>query len=433
MRVLTADRVLAGADLELVESGAIVLDGDTITWVGREADLTADVCPPDAEVTRLGDATLMPGLIDAHVHLGFDGGPTPVARMMAEDDAAQVALMLRSARELLSVGVTTARDLGCRDYLGVSVRDAITSRTARGPRLLTAGPAITVTGGHCWFMNAEADSASQLRTMVRRHHKAGVDCIKIMSTGGNMTPGSMPWHAQFTEKELRVVVQEAHRVGKKVAAHAHGVEGIRRALTAGVDSLEHCSFQTEDGTDGFDPDLADAIAASDTWVSPTCSARMSDFRALLPERTFALGELYRRGVKIMASTDAGIDNNPHYGFVYGLLAMHEFEIPVMDVLRSATSSAAEGLGLGSVTGQLSAGHSADVIAVGSDPRTDLARLHDLRLVLSRGEPFTPDPVPAIEPLDPDNLPDLLKAIIEAHRATTPFLDGSSEEPVGSAR
>lgn len=415
MEIITADRALAGSDLEVIERAALVIDGDRITWVGREADLDPDLVERAGTVRSLGEATLLPGLIDAHVHLAFDGGPTPVTRMMAEGDSAQVALMLRSARELLSVGVTTARDLGSRDYLGVDVREAISSGTARGPRILTSGPAITVTGGHCWFMNGEVDSPDAMRTMVRRHHKAGVDCIKVMSTGGNMTPGSMPWHAQFTETELHVAVDEAHRLGKKVAAHAHGVEGIRRALAAGVDSLEHCSFQTEEGFGGFDPELADAIAASDTWVSPTCSARMSDFRRLLPEREFPLRELYARGVKLMASTDAGIDNNPHYGYVYGLLAMHEFEIPIRDVLRAATSGAARGLGLAGVTGELTAGTSADVIAVAGDPLQNLAQLHELRMVVARGEHFTPDPVPPIEPLDPEDLPEMLRRMVEASR------------------
>lgn len=415
MQVFTADRALVGQDLETIERAAVVIDGDTISWVGREAELDPALVERAEGVRDLGDVTLLPGLIDAHVHLAFDGGPTPVARMMAESDTAQIALMLRSARELLSVGVTTARDLGARDYLGVDVREAIRSGTARGPRILTAGPAITVTGGHCWFMNGEVDSPDAMRTMVRRHHKAGVDCIKVMSTGGNMTPGSMPWHAQFTEDELQVAVDEAHRLGKKVAAHAHGVEGIRRALAAGVDSLEHCSFQTEDGSGGFDPGLADAIAASDTWVSPTCSARMSDFRRLLPEREFPLHELYVRGVKLMASTDAGIDNNPHYGYVYGLLAMHELGIPVIDVLKAATTGGARGLGLAGVTGELTAGTSADVIAVGGDPLKELTSLHDLRMVIARGEAFTPDPVPGIEPLDPNDLPEMLRRMIEASR------------------
>jgi len=160
---------------------------------GRIESITIGAGGPAPASHAVIDATgltVLPGLIDCHVHLAFDGGPAPVARMRAEDDARQVALMTRNARRLLSVGVTTARDLGGRGYLGVSVRDAIADGTLRGPRLLTAGPPLTVTGGHCWFMGAEADGEQEVRRMVRQHHKHGVDLIKIMSTGGFMTEGS---------------------------------------------------------------------------------------------------------------------------------------------------------------------------------------------------------------------------------------------------
>ncbi|MFS8478285.1 MAG: amidohydrolase family protein [Micromonosporaceae bacterium] len=406
--VLFADRVLAGPDLSLIHHGAVIVDGETITWVGREADLSADLYGPDADLRRLGDVTLLPGLIDCHVHLAFDGGPAPVERMTAESDAAQVALMLRSARELLSVGVTTARDLGARNYLDVAVRDAIADGTARGPRLLTAGAPITVTGGHCWFMGGEADTADEVRRMVRRHHKMGVDVIKIMATGGFMTPGSAPWFAQFETEHLRAAVEEAHRVGKTVAAHAHGVDGIARSLAAGVDTLEHCSFVHADGRHEVVPELADRIAASDCYASPTCNFRLSELRALLPDQEFAIGELYRRGVKMIAGTDAGIDNTPHHGYVGGLVAMTEFGVPTREVLIAATTRAAAALGLSTVTGQLTAGYSADLIAVGGDPRHDIAALRDLRLVLSRGTPFVPDPLPAIEPLPADYVPAFVK-------------------------
>lgn len=398
MEVLFADRVLAGPELSMIDHGAVVLDGETIAWVGREAELSADQYDPDARLQRLGDVTLMPGLIDAHVHLAFDGSPTPVERMVRENDAQQVALMLRSARELLSVGVTTARDLGARGYLDIAVRDAIADGTARGPRMLTAGSPITVTGGHCWFMGGEADSEADVRKMVRQHHKMGVDLIKVMSTGGFMTAGSAPWFAQFQTDQLRAAVEEAHRVGKKVAAHAHGVEGIERAVTAGVDTIEHCSFVHPDGSHRVVPELADRIAASPAYVSPTCNFRMGEMRAMMPEREFAVGELYQRGAKIIASTDSGINNTPHYGYVGGLLAMHDLGLPTGEVLTAATTRAAQALGLAGVTGQLTAGHVADLIAVGGDPRQDLAALHDLRLVLSRGVPFTPDVLPPIEPL-----------------------------------
>ncbi|HEY4852410.1 MAG TPA: amidohydrolase family protein, partial [Streptosporangiaceae bacterium] len=239
--VLTAPRVITGD--ETVTDGAVVIGDRTVDWVGSAEALPAEYGARPR--TDYPSSTIMPGLIDSHVHLGFDGGPNPVARMRGETDEQQLVLMLHSARQLLGVGVTTARDLGARAYLDVVVRDAIAAGLARGPRMVVAARPITVTGGHCWFMGAEADSEDDLRRMVRTHHKHGADLIKVMSTGGFMTTGSAPWYAQFTTAQLAVIVEEAGRVDKPVAAHAHGTEGIRRAVEAGVTTIEHCSFVTE--------------------------------------------------------------------------------------------------------------------------------------------------------------------------------------------
>jgi len=286
----------------------------------------------------------------------------------------------------------------------VSVRDAVADGTLRGPRLLTAGPPLTVTGGHCWFMGGEVDTEQDVRRMVRRHHKHRVDVVKIMSTGGFMTEGSAPWFAQFEPAEVRAAVEEAHRVGKRVAAHVHGVVGIERALDAGVDTLEHCTFVRADGSYRVVPELVDRIAASPAYVSPTWNLLLPLFQEWLPEREYALEPLYRRGARIVASTDAGIDNVPHHGFVDSLLAMASSGLPNTEVLTAATSRAAEALGLATVTGALAEGLSADLIAVGGDPRHDLAVLRDLRLVLARGEPFSPDPLPPIPRLRREDLP-----------------------------
>jgi imidazolonepropionase-like amidohydrolase len=338
------------------------------------------------------------------VHLALDGGPAPVARMVAENDARQVALMVASARRLLSVGVTTARDLGARGYLGVAVRDAIADGTVRGPRLLTAGSPLTITGGHCWFMGAEADTEDDVRRTVRLHHRHGVDLIKVMSTGGFMTVGSAPWHAQFDRAQHAAIVEEAHRVGKRVAAHVHGVAGIGRALDAGVDTLEHCTFVHPDGSHRVVPELADRIAASTAYVSPTWSMRIPQFMEWFPEREWALEPLHRAGARIVASTDAGIDHLPHHGFTGALRAMAAAGLPTAEVLVSATTRAATALGLDAVTGSLTPGLAADLIAVGGDPRHDLAALDDLRLVVARGEEFRPDPLPPIAPLRREDVP-----------------------------
>lgn len=409
MQVLLAERALAGANLTAVDDAAVIIDDGVITWVGPRTEAPDHQEGADVEVHNLGNVTVMPGLIDAHTHLAFDGGPEPVRRMRGESEAAQVALMLHHARNLLSVGVTTARDLGSPAYLDVAVREAIVGGIARGPRLVVSGPPITITGGHCWFMGGEADSADEVRTMVRRHHKHGTDLIKVMVTGGNMTTGSAPWQAQFDTDVLRVIVEEAHRVGKKVAAHAHAAEGIRRAVDAGVDSIEHCSFQNRSGGFELDDTLVDRIVDAGIHVSPTVNFRLPELLGMMPDPYFPIGDLYRRGVQIIAGTDAGIDDTPHHGFIGGLQALAGFGLPNREVLTAATSRAAAAIGLGEITGRLAPGYAADVVAVAGDPLRDLTSLDELVLVMTNGQPFTPDPLPPINPLPADYLPMNLRA------------------------
>lgn len=404
-RCFTAARLLTGQLGEAVDDAAIVVQGRTITAVGRRDEVVGATDVASGAITDLGNATLMPGLIDCHVHLGFDGGPAPVARMMRETDAEQLVLMLRSARELLSVGVTTARDLGARSFLDVVVRDAIAAGTARGPRMLVAGPPLTPTGGHCWFMGGECDTADEVRHRVRLHHRHRTDVVKVMATGGFMTYGSTPWTVQFTEDQLVAAVDEARRLDKPVAAHAHGIVGIERAVAAGVDTIEHCSFATPDNRRAVDRALAERIAGSHAFVCATTNARIMDTIAVATEPLpLAVGPLHDAGVRFIAGTDAGIDLVPHAAYVGGLEALAALGLPVEEVLFAATGLAADALGVAGVTGRLRVGLEADVLAVDGDPRAELGALRRLRLVLARGEAFTPDP---IAPRDPAPVPQML--------------------------
>jgi imidazolonepropionase-like amidohydrolase len=393
--VLTAPRVLTGASRSapgggVVTDGAVVIDDKAVRWAGPAAALPAEyaACFPS---TDYPGCTILPGLIDAHVHLGFDGGPRPAERVRGETDEQQLILMLRSARDLLGVGVTTARDLGSRGYLGVTVRDAIAQDLARGPRLLVAASPVTVTGGHCWFLGGEADSEDDLRRMVRTHHKHGADLIKVMSTGGFMTTGSAPWYAQFSAAQLAVVVDEARRVGKPVAAHAHGIEGIRRAVEAGVATIEHCSFVTETNERVFSEPLAASIAERGIVVCPTVNVNAPYVARLtgiaLGEHLPAMRDL---GVRIIAGTDAGIDNTPHHQYLGGLEYLVSLGFSPAEVIAMATGLAAAALGLGDVTGALAPGLEADVLVVAGDPLADITALGRLRRVIARGRDYVPD-------------------------------------------
>ena len=385
--VLTAPRVMTGD--ETVTDGAVVIGESTVDWTGPAAALPAEYAALPR--TDYQGATITPGLIDSHVHLGLDGGPNPAARMRGETDAQQLVLMLHSARDLLGVGVTTARDLGARSYLDVVVRDAIAAGLARGPRLVVAARPVTVTGGHCWFMGGEADSEDELRRIVRTHHKHGADLIKVMSTGGFMTDGSAPWYAQFTSAQLAVIVEEAARVDKPVAAHAHGIEGIRRAVDAGVTTLEHCSFVTETNERRFDEPLAATIAERGIFVCPTINVNAPYVAKLtgitVGEHIMAMHEM---GVRIIAGTDAGVDNTPHHQYVGGLEYLVTLGFRPAEVIAMATTEAAAALGLGAVTGHLAPGYDADLLVVDGDPQADITALRRLRRVIARGRDYLPD-------------------------------------------
>lgn len=395
--------------------GAVLLGRKRILFAGTAAEAEAHLAHPSSRadlavadperIVRLDlpGSTLMPGLIETHDHLPTSGtaveypdyGPHEVARFTLN--------AVRSARELLSVGVTSAQSLGARHYVDVAVRDAIDNGDVRGPRIIASGPQITTTGGHSHHAGAEVDSIDQIRHEVRRHHKMGVDTIKVMATGGFMTGGSAPWFAQFSQDELQVLFAEAHRLGKWTAAHAHGTQGIERAVRAGVDLVAHASFITDRGRSEFDAALADEIARTGVYVECTMTADMP--RMLRRDDSYAppVRRLWEHGVRIVVGHDAGIPAVPQRGYVGGLEALEWAGLPRAEVILAATSRAAAAIGCAGVTGVLAEGFEADLIAVAGDPREDLAVLRDLRLVVTRGREFVPDRLEGVPLLVDDSL------------------------------
>lgn len=397
--VFSADQVLIGTG-EVVRGGAVAVDGSSISAVGTLEELSGLETVRHAQ--HIAGGTLLPGLIDSHVHLGFDGSDAPVAHMMAWSDEQLLAVMFRSARDLLSAGVTTARDLGARGHLAVAVQEAIEQGVLDGPRLVIANQPITPTGGHCWFMGGEVDGAVEIVKAVRERHKSGAQFVKVMATGGFMTHGSAPWHAQFTLEEMKALVDEARRVDMRVAAHAHGAPGIRNAVQAGVDTIEHCSWATRDGVD-MDEEIVRQIAARQIYVCPTTNVSMvkpsphSLSGALIPPglreaRQERLRTMYELGVQFIAGTDSGIDRVPHGDYAYGLEGLALSGMPLAEVITAATERAAVALGVSEVTGTLEVGKAADLIGVAGDPLTDISTLRRPTLVVARGRVVAQTPL-----------------------------------------
>lgn len=385
MRYYTADRLITGVRGRCIRDGGVLVDGRLIRWAGPARDVPRRL-RRESVLVRLGPLTLLPGLIDSHVHLALDGAPGAMDRLRTRSDDELYALMLRNAAQLLSAGVTTARDLGAPGGLGVRAREAIRSGLAAGPELVVSGPPLTVPDGHCWFMGGARVGEEALRQAVREQARAGVDVIKVMATGGALTRGSASWQGQFTERELAAVVDEAILAGLPVAAHAHGTEGIAASLRAGVHTIEHCSFLDASGAIVPDQGLIRRLAASGVHVCPTISVRFTERRpGGGPGRTPALPAMYRQGVAVVAGTDAGTDGAPHHAYVEGLIGMARLGLPPAEILEAATSRAARALRVETLTGRIAAGLRADLIAVEGDPLRDVTALRAPRLIVASGK------------------------------------------------
>jgi imidazolonepropionase-like amidohydrolase len=359
---------------------------------GRIVDVTQRRAPMESsDIVDLGNATLLPGLIDVHQHLAFDASDHPVTHLADDDDATLLLRMRVAALRALAGGVTTIRDLGDRNYVSLTLRDWFRASAEVGPEILSSGPPITVTGGHCWFLGGEADGVEGVRQAVRAHAARGVDVIKIMATGGNITPTLGPHESQYTVAELAAAAESAHSYGLKIAAHAHGGQGIADAMVAGVDSIEHCTFFTTDGVEA-DADVIAELGRRRAVVSVTgglLPGAASPYPAMA-KRVEAIkvnhAALHRAGATIVCGTDAGVGpNKPHDVLRYGV---SEF-LPAIGMsnaqaLRANTSVAAEICGVGDRKGTISIGKDADILAVAGNPLDDIGCVQQVLAVFVRG-------------------------------------------------
>ncbi|MGW0506830.1 amidohydrolase family protein [Micromonospora sp. NPDC003241] len=363
----------------------------TVLLSGGVIEAVLDGPPPrDAELVDLGDTTLLPGLVDAHVHLAFDATPDTMGSLAVADDDTLLTRMRTAATATLDAGVTTARDLGDRGYLGLRVRAETADTPHRGPRLLVAGPPITSYGGHCWFLGGEVDGVDAIRAAVRQRAERGVDVVKVVVTGGQLTPGSLPHEMQFGPVELDAVVREAHRYGLPVTGHCHAADGIAAAVTAGFDGIEHCTFVTADGVRA-DPPLLARMAAAGTRITLTLgTAGHGGGDGGGDPRRAAVHSALRRvadsGVPVACASDAGCGpGKPHGSLAYGVEAMVGLGVPPTAALRAVTSGAAQVCGLGDRIGRIAPGYDADLLAVHGDPTVEPGALRRVAAVLRAGQ------------------------------------------------
>ncbi len=387
----------------VLKNRSIVVEGKKIVSVS-EGFLT----PAKGDVViNLKDRTVMPGLIDSHVHLESETNPGAYLDRFVKNpgDVAYQALVY--AKKNLMAGFTTVRDLG-GTHVVISLRNAINKGLVEGPRIFTAGVTIGTTGGHAddtngineafkkdlgpedGVVNGIADAAKA----VRQRYKEGSDLIKITATGGVLSYAKDGAGAQFTDEEVRTIVQTAKDYGFKVAAHAHGKEGMKRAVLGGVSSIEHGTFMDEEvmelmkkmGT-YYVPTVIAGRSVADSSKIPNYYPEMvaKKAAAIGPIIQGTFGKAYKSGVKIAFGTDAGVFGHGKNG--YEFILMNEAGMPVLEAIKSATVNAADLLGQSDLIGSIEAGKAADIIAVSGDPVADVKLMTKVSFVMKDGKVY----------------------------------------------
>jgi len=400
--IIRAGHVLDVRTGELRSNQAIVIEGDKIAQVAPAGEVKAAAGDTTIDLPA---ATLLPGLIDAHTHLTFDVNSLGYAGL-GISTAREALQGARNARRTLEAGFTTVRNVGARDYADIALRDAINDGDVIGPRMVASGPALGITGGHCdenllppafhFQGDGVADGIAAVQHKVREVIKYGADVIKICATGGVLSKGDDPNASQYTLEEMKAIVADAHRLGRRVAAHAHGAEGVRWASEAGVDSIEHGHL--------MDDAAIATLKKNGTYLVPTLLLteymQQNLERSDVPEysrqkmRMVAAAaqqnakKAFAAGVKVAFGTDAAV-------YPHGMNA-GEFHVYVklgmtpLAAIQTATINAADLLGWKDRVGTVEPGKWADVIAVDGDPTKDVTTLEHVKFVMKGGTVYRND-------------------------------------------
>ncbi len=399
-RILSNARIVDGTG-QVLSHRFVVIEGGSIADIRPMSDFPDT---SDGEVVDVSGRTVMPGMIDCHVHLSIDGDADPIGQVVGDTAAMSVLRMARNAERTVAAGVTTVRDLGAKDHIDMSFRRALDEGLAtNAPRLILSGRPITMTGGHCWQFGRQADGVDDARRAAREQIRAGADCVKLMATGGILTQGNEIGAAQLEEAEMRAAIEEADKAGKLTAVHAHGASGIKNGIRAGVQSVEHAYFLDDEGID--------LMLKCDVWLVPTAAAVdlvvrngiesgippdvVDKAEAAIESQRATCGQALRSGVRIAMGTDAGTPWNRHGENAQELVALVSLGMSPMDAIRATTIRGAELLGLSDRLGTVEIGKTADLVLVDGDPLQDISVLsvpeciamviQDGEIVAQRGE------------------------------------------------
>src|SRR5581483_2786055 len=391
-----AGQVLDVRTGRMLRDQTLVIEDGKVVSSGASADAKV---PPDAARIELPNTTVLPGLIDAHTHVTMD--PKFGYETLALSTSRQALTGAKNARLTLLAGFTTIRNVGAKDFSDVALRDAINAGDVPGPRMLVSGPALSITGGHCdnnmlpfeyhAASDGVADGVAAVQHKVRENIKYGADLIKVCATGGVLSLGDNPQHSQYTLEEMKAIVADAHRLGRKVAAHAHGAEGIRWAAEAGVDSIEHGSYIDDAGIAAMKEHgtyLVPTLYLGDWMIDNAGLTRLpapllAKAKEVIPAARKNIARAFAAGVKVALGTDAAV-------YPHGLNG-HEFAVMVklgltpLQSIQAGTVNAADLLGWSAKVGTLEPGAWADMIAVDGDPLKDITTLERVKFVMKGGE------------------------------------------------
>lgn len=371
----------------ILENFVMMTENARILWVKPAEDAEIE----DAEAIDLGDAYVVPGFIDAHVHLFC--GESAYEECPGRSAAHHVCQGVKNAQELLKAGVVACRDLGAYEGYTLGVRDSIEKGEINGPKIIACGHALCATGGHGYQISYECDGADEVRGQVRRVIKEGADVVKMMVSGGVNSPGPEPGPCEFTEEEIRAGIETTHALGRKVAVHTHGNTAVRYCVEAGVDSIEHGVFLTED--------IMDKMVEQGTYLVPTLCAPYyavteglkadpdnpdhAKSKEVIQIHRDMLKQCADKGVKIAFGTDAGSPYNPYDKVPYEMVLMTMAGLSPRQALDAATSGSAELLGIADDYGSLEEGKLATFLCLKENPLEHIACVVDSKDVYIKGE------------------------------------------------
>ncbi len=381
--LITCKGLIDGKNKKTKKDVYLLVKDGLITRIGSQGDIPhLDFSQGEVELLDYRHGYIVPGMIDTHVHMTFSAEADTMSMLTAKSNATLAIEGMNNLKATLRGGITAIRDLGAPEYIDIDLRNAQNKGEIVGPKSLVSGKFITMTGGHGWQIGRECDGVAEITKGTREQLKQGADIIKIMATGGVLTPGADPNSAQLSEAEIKAAVTEAHNAGKKTAAHAQGIYGIKNALRAGIDSVEHGVY--------LDDEAADMMADQGTYLVPTFSAIYNIIKygeehgipKFAVEKAKAIKEVhlesfqraYEKGVRIAMGTDAGTPFNRHGDNLFELKLMVDMGMTSTDAIQASTYESAKLLGIDNSHGSLEVGKKADFILMKNNPLSNIQNL-----------------------------------------------------------